>query len=142
VDVCYDGVLHRIGPPNLANNFKTAKLIFSFAPVYFFMSDKAAQLGFLHALAKGFQFVPRSFGDQFHAAISQIFYCARHFESTRNLFHCVTEPDTLHVTRIKDLNSLPIHREFVPICHNSPSSQPKFTGLGRQMKPKGVMGDK
>ena len=93
VNVSDDGEFHL----RLADNFKTAKFILRVAPIYIFVADKASKSRIADGGAKGFQFLARAFGDQFHAAVGQIADGAGDFKSGGDGFRGVAKPDTLHV---------------------------------------------
>jgi hypothetical protein len=90
---------------HLPYNFKSVKLISGFLPGYIFLPNEMVQTRLANRLPKRFQFVSGPFCYQFHPAAGQIAYRARYFEPGGDRFHGVTEPDALHLTRVKNLYS-------------------------------------
>jgi len=80
-------------------------LISGFLPGYIFLPNEMVQTRLANRLPKRFQFVFGSFRDQLHPAAGQIADQACYFKAGGDRFHGVTEPDALHLTRVKDLYS-------------------------------------
>jgi len=89
----------------LPYNFKSTMLISGFLPGYIFLPNEMVQTRLANRLPKRFQFVFGSFRDQLHPAAGQIADQACYFKAGGDRFHGVTEPDALHLTRVKDLYS-------------------------------------
>jgi hypothetical protein len=80
----------------LPNYFEPAKLILRFIPNYVFFVYKMLKAGVPDTLPKSVQFIFDAFGQQFDPAIGQIPNRASDFESVRDRFDAVTEPNALH----------------------------------------------
>jgi hypothetical protein len=80
----------------LSNYFEPAKFILRFIPNYVFFVYKMLEPGVPDAPAERVQFIFDAFGQQFDPAIGQVSNRASNFESVRDRFDAVTEPNALH----------------------------------------------
>jgi hypothetical protein len=68
VDICYNRKLHV----TLSYNFKPAKFILRFIPIYVFFFDKMIETGVPDTLPESVQFIFNAFSEQFDPAIGQV----------------------------------------------------------------------
>ena len=80
----------------LSNYFEPAKFILRFIPNDVFFMYKMLKAGVPDTLAESVQFIFDAFGEQFDPAIGQISNRASDFESVRDRFDAITEPNALH----------------------------------------------
>src|SRR5262249_41551558 len=94
---------------NLADNLKTAKLIFGLAPLDGLVAHEPADIRILDGHAERLQFLARALGSQLDAAIGQVAHRAGDLVAGRHGFHCVSKAHTLDAARIKNVHPLPAH---------------------------------
>jgi hypothetical protein len=107
VNVCDYRVSHAASL--LPNYLESAKFIFDWAPLCFFLPDKMAQAGISNRLLKLLKLVSFAFYHTLHPSVWQITDDASDVEAMRHVLGGRPEPHSLDATRIKHVKSLSGH---------------------------------